>query len=326
GIQSYNIYKESTQAGVYYLIGNIPVDSMSHFIDSLSNPLQQAWRYKISVVDSCGNESELSVAHKTMHLTINEGLGNINLIWDHYQGFNFLTYYIYRYTTSTGWQIIDSIASNLTSRTDFSPPMGSLSYQVVVKHPDGCEATVKTKDYNSSKSNTTSIALSGGTLTAATTTNDATQGNCDGEATVTPGGGVPPYTYLWDDPLVQTNSIATGLCPGSYSVIVTDNIGDSITVSVTVSELIGIKDPQGFQNLADLKVYPNPSRGVFTLEIECIKCIEGIKIFNILGKEIYKSAIVDSKSEIDMSAYPKGIYNLLIITKESIGNKRIIIE
>ncbi|MFH1321233.1 MAG: PKD domain-containing protein [Bacteroidota bacterium] len=159
GVQSYNIYKESTQAGLYYLIGNVPVDSLSQFIDSLSNPLQQAWRYKISIMDSCGNESELSQAHKTMHLTINLGIGdNINLIWDHYQGFSFLTYYIHRYSTANGWEEIDSIASNLTSRTDFSPPAGNLFYQVVVKHPDGCEATIKTKDYNSSKSNTSSIS------------------------------------------------------------------------------------------------------------------------------------------------------------------------
>ena len=155
GVQSYNIYRESSQAGIYYLIGNVPVDSVSVFTDTLSNPLQQAYRYRISVVDSCGNESEKSQLHKTMHLTINEGLGGvINLIWDHYEGFGFLTYYIHRYTTSTGWVEIDSIASTLTSRTDFSPPPANLSYRIVVKRPAGCDPNLsKVLIYNSARSN-----------------------------------------------------------------------------------------------------------------------------------------------------------------------------
>ena len=128
----------------------MPVDVLSEFLDTVSNPLQQAWRYKIAVVDSCGNESELSTEHKTMHLNILPDINNnISLIWDHYQGFTFLTYYIQRYTISTGWVEIDSIASNLTSRTDFSPPGGNLSYRVVAKHPDGCTVT-KVKNFNSS--------------------------------------------------------------------------------------------------------------------------------------------------------------------------------
>ncbi len=59
-IQSYNIYKESTQAGVYYLIGTQEFNVLSVFTDSLSDPAIRSWRYKISSVDSCGNESALS--------------------------------------------------------------------------------------------------------------------------------------------------------------------------------------------------------------------------------------------------------------------------
>ncbi|MFH1321411.1 MAG: T9SS type A sorting domain-containing protein, partial [Bacteroidota bacterium] len=234
--QSFNIYKESTQSGVYYLIGNVPFADLSEFVDTLSNPLQRSWRYKISVLDACGNESDLSQMHKTMHLTINEGLGGtINLIWDHYEGFTFFTYYIYRYTTSTGWEAIDSIPNNLTSYTDFAPPIGNLFYQVLVKSPGVCTSTAKAKDYNSSKSNTSSIS-GAVALSVTTTTTVATFGNCDGSATVTASGGTPPYTYLWDDPNSQTTQAATGLCAGNYSVTVFDANGDSIVASVTVTE------------------------------------------------------------------------------------------
>ena len=50
-------------------------------------------------------------------------------------------------------------------------------------------------------------------------------GDCDGQATVNVVGGFPPYTFLWDDPLAQTSATANNLCPGTYSVTVTDSIG-----------------------------------------------------------------------------------------------------
>ena len=62
-------------------------------------------------------------------------------------------------------------------------------------------------------------------------------GACDGSATVTADGGVGPYTYLWNDPGVQQTSTVIGLCPGDYSVIITDAGGDTVIRSVTIAEL-----------------------------------------------------------------------------------------
>jgi len=72
-------------------------------------------------------------------------------------------------------------------------------------------------------------------LTASITNTDVTCfGNCDGTATVTGGGGVGPYTYLWDDPLLQNTQTATGLCAGIYNVIVTDVNGCSAINNITI--------------------------------------------------------------------------------------------
>ena len=60
-------------------------------------------------------------------------------------------------------------------------------------------------------------------------------GFCDGWATVTPGGGILPYTYLWDDPLNQTTDTAFNLCAGPYTVQVTDGGGCVQFGSVTVT-------------------------------------------------------------------------------------------
>ena len=59
----------------------------------------------------------------------------------------------------------------------------------------------------------------------------------DGTATVTPGGGTPPYTFLWSDPMTQTTATATGLDAGvSYTVTVTDDNGCEATDMITLSE------------------------------------------------------------------------------------------
>ncbi|RLD61876.1 MAG: hypothetical protein DRJ01_07135 [Bacteroidetes bacterium] len=164
GISAFNIYKETTHSGKYSLINTWPFDSLSIYEDTLSNPLQRSWRYKLSVIDDCGNESELSPEHKTIHLTINLGLNqSINLIWDQYEGFDFDTYFIYRHSTD-GWTKIDSIPNNLTSYTDFNPPEGDLYYQIEVVKPNGCDIT-KASNKRSSRSNLSTTIDKGSDIT-----------------------------------------------------------------------------------------------------------------------------------------------------------------
>ncbi|MBN4072214.1 gliding motility-associated C-terminal domain-containing protein [Flavobacteriales bacterium AH-315-E23] len=71
------------------------------------------------------------------------------------------------------------------------------------------------------------------TLSITDSTNITCNGLCDGDATVTPSGGTPPYTYSWSTGPSQTDSTVGSLCADSiYQVIVTDFNGcqDSITV------------------------------------------------------------------------------------------------
>ena len=66
-------------------------------------------------------------------------------------------------------------------------------------------------------------------------------GVCDGETTVIGVGGITlltgDYSYQWDAAAgSQTTSVVTGLCPGTYSVVVQDDNLCADTVSVTVTE------------------------------------------------------------------------------------------
>ena len=76
----YQIFKETNVAGQYAQIGTVPYLNMSVFTDVNSVPQQQPDRYKIIAVDSCGNPSDTSDLHRTIHLQSNFGSGGeVNL-------------------------------------------------------------------------------------------------------------------------------------------------------------------------------------------------------------------------------------------------------
>jgi hypothetical protein len=79
GTASYNVYREGTVQGSYDLIGSVPFDDISLFVDLTSKPEQQQYKYKISAVDTCGNESAKSNWHKTMLLQFAGSVGGVNL-------------------------------------------------------------------------------------------------------------------------------------------------------------------------------------------------------------------------------------------------------
>ena len=61
-------------------------------------------------------------------------------------------------------------------------------------------------------------------------------GDATGSATITPQGGTPPYTYLWNTSPVQMAQTATGLQAGNYICVVTDANGCQVAVPVTINE------------------------------------------------------------------------------------------
>ena len=74
------------------------------------------------------------------------------------------------------------------------------------------------------------------TITDALTTNDPSCPTfCDGEIELIVTGGLEPYTYQWSDPSSQTDTTATGLCPGTYTVTATDANTCTIIADATVS-------------------------------------------------------------------------------------------
>ena len=152
-VASYNIYREGNVSGQYEIVANIDYNSPNIWVDTTSNASIRPYCYKISGIDICGNESELSDVHKTMHLQIGAGMNNSwNLSWTAYEGTQYSTYNIWRATgdTLTLFEPIETMSSGNTTYTDHSAPAGYVYYIVEIVLDEPC---VLTKTLSSIKSN-----------------------------------------------------------------------------------------------------------------------------------------------------------------------------
>ena len=62
-------------------------------------------------------------------------------------------------------------------------------------------------------------------------------GFCDGQiVAITSGGTGSTYLYSWNDPLAQNTSTADSLCPGTYTLTVTDSVGCTNKSNKTITE------------------------------------------------------------------------------------------
>jgi len=132
---NYNIYKYNGSA--YVLIHSQPLDSMSEFVDTASNPAIATQSYEISTVDSCG-ESTLSPAHTSILLTTSAGTNAYLLNWTPYIGFTPVRYRIYRGPSMSTLVQIDSVANTIYNYVDSFPPANSYYVVEAVNPTSAC--------------------------------------------------------------------------------------------------------------------------------------------------------------------------------------------
>jgi photosystem II stability/assembly factor-like uncharacterized protein len=152
-IAFFNIYKESCLEGVYHLVHTQPYSDESLFEDSIANADVRGWRYKISTVNSCGDESELSDAHRTVQIMVLNNGVSYDIKWSEYEGLYIYTHDLYRSTTSLGEQLVGNFQTGQGNFTSDTPPAtDDLKYYVVVDPFITCSSS--RANINTSRSNT----------------------------------------------------------------------------------------------------------------------------------------------------------------------------
>jgi len=126
-------------------------------------------------------------------------------------------------------------------------------------------------------------------------------------------------------------------------IVATDNSSPALKDSieyVVVIKSCGKKDTTaGISQITNMKenfaIYPNPNKGVFTLQSQVVNGQWSVEIYNMLGEKVYSNyqlANPDSYRElnyqIDLSSQPSGMYFYLIKDTDGnmLGNGKFIIE
>ncbi|MHC1775157.1 MAG: S8 family serine peptidase [Lentimicrobium sp.] len=105
--------------------------------------------------------------------------------------------------------------------------------------------------------------------------------------------------------------------------------GDNVYVdNISIINTTSVSEEKAKE--AGLKVYPNPSEGEFTMQINNLKGEIDLKVVSLLGNVVYSTKNIPvngsfSKS-IDLSSLPSGIYLLSVNTEKQQMNQRIIIR
>ena len=313
-IQSFNIYKESAVSNVWTLIGNVDYDSLSVFLDLTSTPDVKPERYSIAVVDSCGNESARSIAHRTMHLTINAGQTSTewNLLWNAYEGFRPSTYRIYRADSTLNYVEIDSIAgsSNYTYLfTDHNAPLGRVYYMVEIVHPQGgCSPAKANTNYNYSRSNRANSGIAANTALIPDFIASQTHGMAPMIVQFydqTTNGTVDTWFWNFGDggnSAVQ-NPVHQYDSAGVYHVALTVSNSNG-TESIIKTDFIDVL-PDGIENIHanfDVAVFPNPYKGSTNIAYALAKySTVRIDVYSSLGELV--TTIVDEKQNAGSYKY-----------------------
>jgi len=82
------------------------------------------------------------------------------------------------------------------------------------------------------------------------------------------------------------------------------------------------------ETLINVNIYPNPSSNIFNLEFNSDSKSE-IIVTNVLGEQVYfesTKSIGEFNTQVDLSNYSKGIYNLTIKTSDGISNHKLILQ
>ena len=195
--------------------GNAPytyVWSNGATTQNISSLADGAYTLTVTDVSGCLNESSYSISEPAkINVLRNKtnvscfGGSNGSVVWQTNGG-------------TPGYNYSWSDGSTLSNRFNLSQG----TYTITVTDANGC--------INITDININQPAL---IVPVLTTTNQSGYCTTDGAITAVVTGGVPAYSFMWSNG--QSSATATGLSAGVYTIIVSDNLGCSVTATANVT-------------------------------------------------------------------------------------------
>ncbi|WP_343747591.1 T9SS type A sorting domain-containing protein [Fluviicola sp.] len=153
-------------------------------------------------------------------------------------------------------------------------------------------------------------------------------GSCNGQTFVVATGGQAPYTYQWNDPQNQTTSTASNLCAGTYTCVITDHSGCTVSVSVIIqSETTSLEE---LFAATTFSVFPNPASENLTIRCEnqlkpgMVDC----RILSVSGEVVQTQAVNftnTSQVTIPLNGLRNGVY-FVELEKDGVKLQKLVVK
>lgn len=143
-------------------------------------------------------------------------------------------------------------------------------------------------------------------------TNATTNLSSDGTAAAIGSGGIGVISYLWSNG--ATTADISGLIPGDYYIVATDENGCTIENSLNPA-VVGYDRLNGINQLQveSVDVFPNP----FNTELNIITNISGsyqLQLLDVLGRSLYNETLHSNRLTMEMpTSLPKGLYLVRLV-------------
>ncbi len=139
----------------------------------------------------------------------------------------------------------------------------------------------------------------------------------------------PISSYLWSTGETTSAIVVSPSVTTSYSLAIVS--GSWPCTSVSQITVVVVNCPLGVPVISEngtIKVYPNPSNGQFTLSATNVNQEYSVKVYNILGQEVYQSSVNSDHIEINLSNKPNGVYLYRVIstTNDLVGEGKVVMQ
>ena len=117
----------------------------------------------------------------------------------------------------------------------------------------------------------------------------------------------------------------SSLNAGSYQFTYTASNGVCAEASTTIT--VDLNDCTGIDEAAasNFSVYPNPSTGLFTIELEGGVSNVKLSILDLNGKIVYSQPLVKNKTNVDLNTIANGIYIVVLISDDTVSSTKMIV-
>lgn len=114
----------------------------------------------------------------------------------------------------------------------------------------------------------------------------------------------------------------------AYMVTVIDNTlhTKSASTELTLKENELLKTEISEENIISFEIYPNPTSGIFTIQLSSEEINNHVEIFDISGKVVYTSNFKGTNMQVDLNMNQKGAYFVRVYNEKDSFIKKLIIE